>query len=199
MPSLSAITHPLLPTRRQRQSDQRRPNALPRRPRLILLRDGAHVHGSDITQTIVNFTSLKWIVPHAGGAFPAIGDRFLTAQSAELQARSKEAYATRLFWDVASLVFPRQVLGLLGCGMPVSQLLYGSVCCFLRPGGREYGGLAVCRLQGRISRTRQTSPTSMRLRRLKVLHSCLLRRRCCYLLAIMKHCSENGLQALVNG
>jgi len=84
-----------------------------------------------LTQTIVNFTSLKWIVPHAGGAFPAIKDRFLTSQPAELQAKSREAYATRLFWDVAGPVFPRQVLGLLGYGVPVTQLLYGSVCVAL--------------------------------------------------------------------
>jgi len=81
-----------------------------------------------LTQTIANFTSLKWIVSHAGGAFPAIEDRFLTAQPTELQARSRAAYAMRLFWDVAGPVFPRQILGLLGYGVPVSQLLYGSVC-----------------------------------------------------------------------
>jgi len=84
-----------------------------------------------LTQTITNFTSLKWILPHVGGAFPAIEDRFLTSQPAELQTKNRAAYATRLFWDVAGPVFPRQVLGLLGYGVPTKQLLYGSVCCFL--------------------------------------------------------------------
>lgn len=83
-----------------------------------------------LTQTIVNFTKLRWIVPHGGGAFPAIEDRFLTAQSADLRARSREAFATRLFWDVAGPVFPRQIWGLLGYRVPVSQLLYGSVSLF---------------------------------------------------------------------
>jgi len=80
-----------------------------------------------ITQTLANFTALKWLVPHAGGAFPSIIDRFLTSQPPDVQARSRAAYATRLWWDVAGPVFPRQVLGLLGYGVPVRQVVYGSV------------------------------------------------------------------------
>ncbi|KAL1583304.1 hypothetical protein WHR41_07892 [Cladosporium halotolerans] len=79
-----------------------------------------------LTGTIATFTSLKWVVSHAGGAFPAIEDRFLTSQSADLQSESRTAYATRFFWDVAGPVFPRQVQGLLGYNIPTSQLLYGS-------------------------------------------------------------------------
>lgn len=88
-----------------------------------------------VTQTLANFTALKWLVPHAGGAFPSIIDRFLASQPGDVQARSRAAYATRLFWDVAGPVFPRQVLGLLGYGVPVRQVVYGSVgetlrkCC----------------------------------------------------------------------
>lgn len=85
-----------------------------------------------VTQTLVNFTSLRWIVPHGGGAFPAIEDRFLTARAPELQKRSREVFAERVFWDVAGQVFPRQVRGLLAYGVPVRQLLYGSVG-FLSP------------------------------------------------------------------
>lgn len=90
-----------------------------------------------VTQTLANFTALKWLVPHAGGAFPSIIDRFLTSQPPDVQARSRAAYATRLWWDVAGPVFPRQVLGLLGYGVPVRQVVYGSVgetlwkCCCL--------------------------------------------------------------------
>ena len=80
-----------------------------------------------VTQTLANFTALKWLVPHAGGAFPSIIDRFLTSQPPDVQARSRAAYATRLWWDVAGPVFPRQVLGLLGYGVPVRQVVYGSV------------------------------------------------------------------------
>lgn len=80
-----------------------------------------------LTQTVINFTSLKWLVPHAGGAFPAIEDRFLTSQPAELQERNREAFETRFWWDVAGPVFPRQVQGLFGYGVPVERLVYGSV------------------------------------------------------------------------
>ncbi len=45
-------------------------------------------------QTIANFTALKWIVPHGGGAFPAIEDRFITS-SPGLIAASKAAYSSR--------------------------------------------------------------------------------------------------------
>ncbi|KAI7287213.1 hypothetical protein KC345_g632 [Hortaea werneckii] len=38
----------------------------------------------------------------------------------------KAAYGTRFWWDAAGPVFPHQVLGLLGYGVPSSQLLYGS-------------------------------------------------------------------------
>jgi hypothetical protein len=81
-----------------------------------------------ITQTLANFTALKWVVPHAGGAFPSIIDRFLTSQPVEVQGRSRAAYATRLWWDVAGPVFPRQIGGLLGYDVPVGQIVYGSVC-----------------------------------------------------------------------
>jgi hypothetical protein len=91
-----------------------------------------------ITQTLANFTALKWVVPHAGGAFPSIIDRFLTSQPADVQGRSREAFARRLWWDVAGPVFPRQVLGLLGVGVGFGQVVYGSVgrngfwnCCYL--------------------------------------------------------------------
>lgn len=80
-----------------------------------------------VTQTLIDFTALKWVVPHAGGAFPSIIDRFLSSQPVEVQARSRAVYATRVFWDVAGPVFPRQVLGLLGYELPVRQLVYGSV------------------------------------------------------------------------
>jgi hypothetical protein len=82
-----------------------------------------------VTQTLANFTALKWIVPHGGGSFPSVIDRFLTSQPAEVQARSRAAYATRLFWDLAGPVFPRQIGGLLGFGVEVGQVVYGSVGC----------------------------------------------------------------------
>ena len=80
-----------------------------------------------ITQTILNFTNLQWIIPHGGGAFPAIEDRFITSQPPVALAGSKAAFASGFFWDVAGPVFPHQVLGLLGYGIPAKQLVYGSV------------------------------------------------------------------------
>ncbi|KAK3676195.1 hypothetical protein LTR78_003945 [Recurvomyces mirabilis] len=79
-----------------------------------------------VTQTILNFTNLQWIVPHGGGAFPAVEDRFITSQPPAVQAGSRAAYASRCFWDVAGPVFPHQVLGLLGYGVPTKRLVYGS-------------------------------------------------------------------------
>lgn len=83
-----------------------------------------------LTQTILNFTTLKWHVPHGGGAFPATIDRFFgfTDRSADFQSQNREAFATRFFWDVAGPVFPRQILGLLAYDVPTRQLVYGSVC-----------------------------------------------------------------------
>lgn len=83
-----------------------------------------------LMQTLVNSTKLKWVVPHGGGAFPSIIDRFFgfTNQTEEFQARNRAVFETRVWWDVAGPVFPRQVRGLLGYGVPVEQLVYGSVC-----------------------------------------------------------------------
>ncbi|KAK4893012.1 hypothetical protein LTR27_008549 [Elasticomyces elasticus] len=79
-----------------------------------------------ISQTIANFTALRWVVPHGGGSFPSIEDRFITSQPPALLAASKAAYSTRFFWDAAGPVFPHQISGLLGYGVPTSQLVYGS-------------------------------------------------------------------------
>jgi 6-methylsalicylate decarboxylase len=48
-----------------------------------------------ISQTVANFTSLRWIVPHGGGSFPSIEDRFITSQPPAVLASSKAAYSTR--------------------------------------------------------------------------------------------------------
>ena len=48
-----------------------------------------------ISRTVANFTAIKWIVPHAGGSFPSIEDRFITSQPPDLLAASKAAYSTR--------------------------------------------------------------------------------------------------------
>lgn len=101
-----------------------------------------------LTQTFQNFTSLKYIIPHCGGAYPSIEDRSLSTNS-QLKNRTQEIYNSRYvpvitpsthyclysadmlsgrFWyDSAGPTFPHQVQGLLAYGVPRTQLLYGSV------------------------------------------------------------------------
>jgi hypothetical protein len=47
-----------------------------------------------LTQTMQNFTSLKWIIPHCGGAFPSIEDRAL-ATIPQLEESIQDIYNTR--------------------------------------------------------------------------------------------------------
>lgn len=100
-----------------------------------------------ISQTIQNFTKLRYAVSQEGGSFPSIEDRFLISFPA-LEVSSKQIYNTRRvsrnalssksqsstdryvhrFWyDSAGPVFYSQVKGLLGYGVPTSQLTFGTV------------------------------------------------------------------------
>lgn len=47
-----------------------------------------------LTQTLQNFTSLKYVIPHCGGAYPSIEDRSLSS-SPQLKASMQEIYNTR--------------------------------------------------------------------------------------------------------
>lgn len=47
-----------------------------------------------LSQTIKNFTKIRYHLPHEGGSFPSIEDRFLSPYLA-LEASSKEIYNTR--------------------------------------------------------------------------------------------------------
>ena len=53
-----------------------------------------------VSQTILNFSSIRWIVPHAGGAVPRIEDRFIASQAGRLIVASKAAYSTRHGHDI---------------------------------------------------------------------------------------------------
>lgn len=48
-----------------------------------------------LSQTIHNFTKLNFVIPHVGGAFPAIEDRFIKSFPA-LEGPSKAIYNSRL-------------------------------------------------------------------------------------------------------
>ncbi|RDI88931.1 hypothetical protein Vi05172_g1350 [Venturia inaequalis] len=89
------------------------------------------------TQTFQNFTSLKYIIPHCGGAFPSIEDRSLSSNP-RLKNNSQEIYNTRLWYDSAGPTFPHQVQGLLAYGVPKTQLVYGSDFPYSQP-NNSYG------------------------------------------------------------
>jgi hypothetical protein len=78
-----------------------------------------------LTLTTVNFTAIDWIVPHAGGSFPSIIDRFLT-QFQSISAPIKNAILERFWFDTAGPTFPHQVLGLLAYNVSTNHLLFGT-------------------------------------------------------------------------
>lgn len=59
-----------------------------------------------LSQTIHNFTKLRYAIAHEGGAFPSIEDRFLK-QSPTLEASSKGIYNTRYVCAVPSVFTER--------------------------------------------------------------------------------------------
>ncbi|KAF9014208.1 hypothetical protein BDQ17DRAFT_1342277 [Cyathus striatus] len=78
-----------------------------------------------LTQTIHNFTNIHYVIPHVGGAFPATLDRILKSAPA-IYDSSLAIYSTRFWWDSAGPTYYHQVSGLLGYGIPKSQLVYGT-------------------------------------------------------------------------
>ncbi|RDW75022.1 hypothetical protein BP6252_06164 [Coleophoma cylindrospora] len=78
-----------------------------------------------VSQTILNFTEIQFLIPQAGGAFPAVEDRFLKSAPA-LEGPSKQVYSSRFWYDSAGPVYFAQVLGLLGYNVPTSQLVFGT-------------------------------------------------------------------------
>ncbi|KAF5362828.1 hypothetical protein D9757_012176 [Collybiopsis confluens] len=80
-----------------------------------------------VTQTILNFTNIDYIIPHVGGAFPATADRTLKALLSESTYNATlETLRTRFWWDSAGPTYYHQVAGLLGYGIPKTQLLFGT-------------------------------------------------------------------------
>ncbi|KAG8857665.1 hypothetical protein FRB96_005683 [Tulasnella sp. 330] len=77
------------------------------------------------TLAIVNYTQINWIAPNLGGAFTGIGDRMLKSIPQD-DAIIEPVYHTRVFWDSAGPTYPGQIQGLLGYGIPTSQLVYGT-------------------------------------------------------------------------
>ena len=78
-----------------------------------------------VTQTILNFTNIDYIIPHVGGAFPSVADRLLKSFPA-IYNRTMDALQTRFFWDSAGTTYFHQVGGLLAYDIPTTNLLFGT-------------------------------------------------------------------------
>ncbi|KAH6857475.1 hypothetical protein BKA58DRAFT_414992 [Alternaria rosae] len=78
-----------------------------------------------VTQTILNFTNINYIIPHVGGAFPSVADRLLKSFPA-IYDRTLAALQTRFFWDSAGPTYFHQIGGLLAYDIPASNLLFGT-------------------------------------------------------------------------
>ncbi|KAK1778745.1 hypothetical protein QBC45DRAFT_327634 [Copromyces sp. CBS 386.78] len=78
-----------------------------------------------LSQTLIKYTNVRWQISHVGGAFPAIEDRFLK-RSPALEKLAKQALNSRVWYDSAGPTYFAQVKGLLGYGVPSSQLVFGS-------------------------------------------------------------------------
>ncbi|MFE9680651.1 amidohydrolase family protein [Streptomyces sp. NPDC006285] len=90
--------------------------------------------------TLERHPDLKVVVPHCGGALPALADRidgfmklFMPDDRGAPDALSQ---LRRLHYDLAGIPFPRQVPALLALAGP-EQLLYGSDYCWTPPSAAE--------------------------------------------------------------
>jgi predicted TIM-barrel fold metal-dependent hydrolase len=78
-----------------------------------------------VTQTILNFTNIDYIIPHVGGAFPSVADRLLKSFPA-IYNRTMDSLQTRFFWDSAGPTYFHQIGGLLAYDIPTTNLLFGT-------------------------------------------------------------------------
>ncbi|KIK64742.1 hypothetical protein GYMLUDRAFT_160528, partial [Collybiopsis luxurians FD-317 M1] len=79
-----------------------------------------------MTQTILNFTNIDYIIPHVGGAFPAAADRMMKRLPDAIYNATLETLQSRFWWDSAGPTYFHQVAGLLGYGIPKTRLLFGT-------------------------------------------------------------------------
>ncbi|KAJ6192655.1 hypothetical protein J3E72DRAFT_389601 [Bipolaris maydis] len=78
-----------------------------------------------VTQTLLNFTNINYIIPHVGGAFPSVTDRLLKSFPA-IYDRTMDVLKTRFFWDSAGPTYFHQVGGLLAYDIPTTNLFFGT-------------------------------------------------------------------------
>ncbi|KAF8342775.1 uncharacterized protein EI90DRAFT_2903036 [Cantharellus anzutake] len=91
-----------------------------------------------ITQTIHNFTNIKFMVAHEGGAFPSIIDRMLKRFPTIYDA-TMEIF--QFYFDSAGPTFFHQVSGLLGYDIPATQLCFGSDFPYSQPASAQGANL----------------------------------------------------------
>jgi predicted TIM-barrel fold metal-dependent hydrolase len=94
-----------------------------------------------VSQTLLNFTNLEYVIPHSGGAWASTIDRLLKAYPAIYQPTLNVLTGPRFWWDSAGPTYYHQVEGLLAYGVPPSQLLFGTDYPYA-PGFTQTGSLA---------------------------------------------------------
>ncbi|KAJ7761521.1 hypothetical protein DFH07DRAFT_420138 [Mycena maculata] len=77
-----------------------------------------------LSQTLTNFSSLDFIIPHLGGSFLSIIDRSIPPS--QLLDDVMAALRRRCWWDSAGLTYGHQLGGLLAYDISPTFLLYGS-------------------------------------------------------------------------
>lgn len=91
-----------------------------------------------LTGTIDRYPNITYIIPHAGGAFPSLIERFpsigrLLGTGFELGPEEvKNKIKSQFYFDLTGYTFPDQISGLLPL-VSSSQLLYGSDFPYLPP------------------------------------------------------------------
>lgn len=114
------------------------------RPMMEFLFDTARVVANLLLSgTVARCPNITFIIPHAGGALPAIFSRFTGFTSmlpgpwtsmSEDEARA--VLARQFYFDLAGFAFPGQIVGLVqGVGVGLDRLLYGSDFPFTKPAG----------------------------------------------------------------
>lgn len=92
--------------------------------------------------TLQRCPDIKWIIPHAGGAFPPLLSRFTGFSSLVpgpwvscTEDEARKIIERQLWFDLAGFPFPGQIKGLLASGVGSDRLMYGSDYCFTPAGG----------------------------------------------------------------
>ena len=90
------------------------------------------------SKTVTRYPNVTFIIPHAGGAFPPIIERFacfgtwIVGNKEEMSSDMiKETMGKQFFFDLTGFVFPDQIHGLLRFVDP-SRLLFGSDYPYIR-------------------------------------------------------------------